>query len=288
MQDKVEILKKIDAAIDAMDEASIDSGLQALYPLEPQPIQMEDPSLFAARIQKRNKENHTMKQSAKGFRIAIVAAVILIMSVTVYATGALRFFRFQQGDKFVTLRTNQDITQSEAEQLVSVDFSTSSIPEEAVGQVQTQEFTFDSVEEAEQTLDMEIVIPGAMPEIPLESAMGSTALFGEDMQSHTVWLNYQDDAGRMMGITVVREVVKPGSDVISYTTGDIDEGSLGKYKSKSGIVYQTLTESDDTGSKTAHIATTIVGEYEYNLVFFGFEQSEREAIIDSADLSIYK
>ena len=47
-------------------------------------------------------------------------------------------------------------------------------------------------------------------------------------------------------------------------------------------------ESDSTGERTAQIATVLLGEYEYSLVFVGFEPQEWQKIVDSTDLSPYQ
>lgn len=287
MQDKVNTLKKIDAAIDAMDESELNAGLEVLANLVPESISAEDAKLFAARIQKINKGKTIMRKPINSIRIAIVAAVVLAMGITAYATGVLNIFSFQQDDKFVTFRTTENMTEQDAKDFVGEDVGASVSPE-AVMQANTEDFTFESVEQAAEKLEIAAPIPSAMPEMKLDSADGTITNFGDNLQMRTLWLNYSDDTGRMFGITIVREIMKPGSSVTGYTTTDIDDGSLSKYKSKSGIEYTTLTESDDTGEKIAHIATTVIGEYEYSLIFLGFDEAERQAIIDSADLSVYK
>lgn len=291
MQGKIKMIIKIEAAIDAMDGFGIAKGLDSLSDLESQPISPEDPMLFAARIQKLNKERIMMIKPIKGMRVAIVAAVVLLMGLTVYAANAFNLFSFQQGDKFVTVRTTQSMTEQEAKEYVSEN-AKASVPDDAVRQGDTQDdtqdFTFDTVQQAEKKLNMNIAMPSALPDMKLDSATGTITNFGVDLKKSILWLNYSDDAGRMFGITAIREIVKPGADITRYTTNDIDEGSLGTYKSKSGVEFTTLTESNETGEKTAHIATTMIGEYEYSLVFFGFDEAERHAIIDSTDLSIYK
>lgn len=45
--------------------------------------------------------------------------------------------------------------------------------------------------------------------------------------------------------------------------------------------------ASNTAMVTAHIATTMIGEYQYSLVFFGFDELQRTEIIDSVDLSVY-
>lgn len=92
----------------------------------------------------------------------------------------------------------------------------------------------------------------------------------------------------MLGVTTKREVIPEGTPLTSYTLHEFDEGSEGSYRSKSGITFTTLAESDSTGERTAQIATVLLGEYEYSLVFVGFEPQEWQKIVDSTDLSPYQ
>jgi len=283
---KNEILKELDAAIDKADMAAIDRSL-SLSAVESQPIEAEDVKLFSARVKKLHKENQTMIKSIQALRVAVVAAAVLVLGVSVYASGILSRFSFAQDDKFIMMHTTEDMTEEEARDFVSTDTG-AGIPDGAeMTQPAIQEYAFESVRQAEEQLDMALVLPTAMPDMALEGATGQSVQYGDGLESRTVWLNYADESGRLFGVTVVREVIAPGRDVTGYTINDMDPGSLGYYTSQSGVKYTLLTESDDTGERTAHIATVTVDDYEYSLVFCGFEENERQAIIDSADLSVY-
>jgi hypothetical protein len=288
VKSRKQILKDLDDAIDRMDTAAIDAALLEV----PREISPEDPALFAARILKLNKEKNSMKYSRRPLKFALVAAVILVMGVTAYAAVTGRLFAFGQGDKYVTIRSNEEMTEQEALDMAAeaaeAPEPTSEEKAAANAEVDTREQSFASVEEAEAGMDMLIPLPEKLPEMTLESAEGQTVAWGEGAESRTVWLNYSDSAGRMFGLTVSREITPPGAPVTHYSENDMDEGSLGAYTSKTGVKYDTLTESDETGEKTAHIAVAQAGEYEYALVFAGFEEAERQQILDSVDLSEYK
>jgi len=288
MKDKKQILKELDDAIDRADMNDIERGLNSLSVVEPNTIQAEDPGLFSTRVQKMYKEQCIMNKPRRALRISVVAAVIMAMGITVYAASTLNWFSFLSGDKFVTMRTTESMTEDEAKALVETN-QNAVIPDGAVMETpEIQELSFDTVQQAEKELDMLLVLPASLPDMVLDNANAQIVGFGEGLETRTCWLNYSDDQGRLFGVTVVREIIQPGTPVTGYTTHDIDDGSLGSYKSKSGIEYTTLTESDDSGEMTAHIAYTMIGEYEYTLVFVGFEEAERQEIIDSADLSVYK
>lgn len=286
MEEKIRLLKEIDAAIDAMDEAGINKGLEALRNLEESPVYVEDSKSYAAHILKQSRRENKMIRPKRYVRAAIAAAAIALMGVTAYAATTLNLFGFGNGDTYVTVRTNQQISEQEARALVESDGrNPAEQPEDAGMQVDTEETAYDSVEAAARALDMEIPLPAAMPQMQLESVKATVNKFGDAAESRTVWIEYEDGQGRMLGITVVREIMS--DDVSSFTTNDMDPGSLGTYQSKSGVVYTTLTESDDSGANTAHIATAMIGEYEYSFVFMGFEEAQRQEVIDSVDLSGY-
>jgi hypothetical protein len=98
MEDRLTVLKEIDAAIDVMDMAGIDEGLCKLPSLEQQGIQRESPDDFAARIQSINKERLGVKRLMKPLKaVLIAAAIVVLMTGSVYAANTFRnmYVRFQ-------------------------------------------------------------------------------------------------------------------------------------------------------------------------------------------------
>lgn len=288
MMDKKQVLKQMDSAIDSGDMNAVEEGLSHLAEGGFAEIMAEDPLLFSARIQKTNKEKSSMKPSRKIWKTALIAAVIAALGITVYATGALRWFSFQSGDKYVTMYTTESMSDNEARAFVDADHS-ESVPDDAVmREPDVETMSFDALPEAENALGIPLALPGSLPEMNLDGIEGEIVKYGDGLESRMCWVNWSDENGRLFGLTVGREIVPAGLPVTSYTLSDMDDGSLGSYTSKSGVKYTTLTESDDAGERTAHIATTVIGQYEYSLVFFGFDEEERQQIIDSADLSAYQ
>lgn len=287
MKDKKQILKQLDHAIDRADMDEIERELQHLSLAEPVVPKAEDALLFAARIQKIHKEKSHMNKLRKPLKIAVIAAVVAAMGVTVYAASTLNRFSFSSGNQYITMNTTENMTADEAKAFVEEDLN-ENIPDEAnAASAKVEKLSFNTVSQAEQRLGMPLILPAEMPEMSLDSATGEIAQFGEGLETRFCWLDYSDAQDRKFGITVTRDIVKEGIPITAYTTNDMDEGSLGTYKSKSGAEYTTLTESNEAGDMTAHIATIKIGEYEYTLVFVGFDEAERHKIIDSADLSAY-
>ena len=286
MNQKQKILRELDAAIDGMDLDGIDRNLTRLTALEPHKIEAEDAKLFAARIKKLDKERNYKMKNKKTMRIVLVAAAILtVTSIGVYASGVLDHFTFAEGDRIATVQTTTSMTEAEAQKLVEDAKSDSS---EKASQPESEDYTFESVEEAENKLDFKLAVPAKMPELALVEVSGESIKWGDGMESRTICTLYGDPDSKAVGITVEKRIVNPDSDYTSISISDMDENSMGEYKSKSGRVYAMHSESDDSGERTAHIAKTEIGNYEYALIFVGFEENEMHEIIDSADLSLYK
>ena len=291
MQEKNRILRELEQAIDRGDIDAVTAGVDRLTEQQSPPIQAEDAMLFAAGIRKINKESQAMntkKQPKKFLTVAIVAALVLVMGATAFAATQRGWFSFVHGDRFITGRTNAGMSEQEAEEIIKNSELPADFDPSQIAQAEVEELTFATVEEARTQLAMAIPLPDAMPALTLADATGNRTIIGEAVERKTVWLNYSDEQGRILGITVSCETIADAEPVFSYTTHDMDDGSVGAYTTPAGDTYTTLTESDDTGEKTAHIATIMLGEYEYSLVFFGFEEAERAAIIDSTDLGTIK
>lgn len=229
-----------------------------------------------------------MKHSKKAIRLAFAAALAAALGVTVYAAVNLHLLSFSSGTRYVTMRTNQAMTEQEAQALVRDDLQERSDAPDGNSAVLAPQQSFQSVEEAEAAMNMTLILPSAMPEVKMDSIKGQSLYNEASYQNNTVWIVCSGPGGRMLGVTTTREVVPEGAPLTSYTLHEFDEGSEGSYRSKSGVTFTTLTESDGTGERTAQIATVLLGEYEYSLVFVGFEPQEWQKIVDSADLSPYQ
>lgn len=297
MNSKKEILERMDSAIDNMDMAAVDQCLNQLSAISSERIEPEEARLFSERIKKLNKGSLTMKSSHKTARIAIVAAAITLLGVTAYAASEHNLFAFLSGDSYVTMRAPGDMTEQEAKQFVKESESAvssgktpeaSSDPENAPVTNGAKPTVFDSIDAAAKALDMKIVLPSTLSGMKLDRVSGQEFYYAEGYRSATIWLDYEGSEGDNLGVTITREVVADPSEHLSYTLHDIDKGSMKSYKSKTGIEYDMVTESNDGGGKTAQIANTMVGEYEYALVFYGFDEAEQYSIIDSVDLTPYQ
>ena len=288
MDGKLNAMRALDRAIDLGEMAEIDRCLDALSSLEGASIRAEEPAAFSARILHLEKENRPMKHSKKAIRLAFAAALAAVLGVTVYAAVNLHLLSFSSGTRYVTMRTNQAMTEQEAQALVRDDLRERSDAPDGNSAVLAPQQSFQSVEEAEAAMDMTLILPSAMPEMKMDSIEGQSLYNEAGYQNNTVWIVCSGPGGRMLGVTTTREVVPEGAPLTSYTLHEFDEGSEGSYRSKSGVTFTTLTESDGTGERTAQIATVLLGEYEYSLVFVGFEPQEWQKIVDSADLSPYQ
>jgi hypothetical protein len=96
MEDRLTLLKEIDAAIDRMDMAGIDDVLLKLPSIEQPGIGQESPTDFAARIHQLHKERSNMKWIKKPLKVVLIAAAVaVLMAGSVYAASKYMYFRFQ-------------------------------------------------------------------------------------------------------------------------------------------------------------------------------------------------
>ncbi len=293
MNEKQKLLHDIDNAIDMMNVEEINKGIEALRHMESQQIIAEDPKIFAARIKNLSKKEQINMKPKKYLKLAAIAAVVAALGASVYAANVLNVFSFAKDDRFVVLRTTENMTQKEAEDLIDVDINErpeqeAHDQEAPAANVESKDLTFNSIEEAEKEMDMKLILPASMPDMKISSIVGTILEWGKGIETRSVWLNYEDENGRLFGITTSREITPKGESVTRYTSSEMDKGSQGSYKSKQGLEFTTLTETDEAGERTAHIANIIIGEYNYAVVFFGFDEKERKAVLDSVDLSAYQ
>ena len=290
MKNKQQIMAELEAAIDRMDMREIDSGLAHLSSVETQKIEAEDVDLFSARILRQSKETQKMKHMRTPIKVIVAAALVLAMGVTAFAaTRGLNIFTIQSGNQFAILQTTDHMTDQQLQEFLS---------ESVVGIADLDEnafppmLNFDSIDQAQAELEIPIVLPAAMPEMEVDRVMGHVISHGE-AGTRTLWLDFTDEAERMLGVTISRSIFPPNlAPDESYSVGTIvemDDGSLGTYTSASGVEFTTITETEQGGEeRTAHIAIALLGEYQYAIAFHGFDQAERERIIDSIDLSAFR
>jgi len=277
MKKKQDIMKDLDQAIDAMDTDGIDRGLEDLADIETHPIPAENANLFAARIKKMNKENVKMIKPRKFMKAAVVAAAILTVGVSVYAANPFNIFSIVQDNRLITVRTNESITDVDGNQMeVQFEFSPDA-PKHDEAEVNTQKYTFDTVTQAEEELDIKLVLPYAVNQMKLESATGETAK-DEGAESQNARISYTDLGGHKIDITIARII----TDMAVISEHEFEEGSLDTYKNKYGVEFTMFTMSD----KQIYFAA--IGEYEYSVYFTGYNEKEQKEIMDTVNLSEYE
>lgn len=283
-----ELRARLDDAVKRMDADAANEALEQLEKaLAMAPIAAEDTALFAARIRKMQQERDLkMKKPSQISRMLLAGvAAAIVLSVGVYASGVWKTFTFMQGNRYVTVGTEDDsLTESQAKELAG-DRDTYLTPSEreAAGEsvyVAPAPDSFATLADAEKALEMRVALPAKLDGLTAGQVSGQALDFG----SH-IWAAYAG-AGKYMEVSV--DKTEPQDSGATVAEMEVDAGSAGNYRTKSGDVFTTLTESDEASGKTAHIAVISLGSYEYALVFDGFTEPERQAILDSVDLSIYR
>lgn len=276
MKKKQDIIKEIDQAIDTMDTASIGRGLESLEAIEPLPIQIENPRLFAARIQKLDKENKKMMKPHKFMKAAVIAVAVVTAGFTVYAADPFQIFSSVQvqEDRLLTVRST-DGEEAQVELNLSEDAchrADSVFPE-------SRDYTFETLPQAEAELGMKLVLPAVSAGLKLDRISGRIDRYEElDMESRNADITYADDKGKKLHISITRAI----SDTAVITEQRLEEGVSGTYQNKNQVEFTHFSENGST------VYYTAVGGYEYSLTFTGYEETELKELVDSIDLTEYK
>lgn len=276
MDEKQEYMSQLDEAIDRMDLETVGALLDRMDALEPAAVSPEDPSLFAARIRKLQSERESMMKHKKT-KIILAACLAAALSVGVYASGVWTHFDLFSGGRMVTVTAHDaSMTKTEAGELAEEGKPLSPEEAKAAGDnvLVLESKDYDTLEAAAASLNIPVVMPQNTAGLALESISGQDSQFGK-----TLWVIYGTE-GRRMGVTVILD--QPASEdstVISYS--DVEGETLAPYKSAKGITFTRI--KDEHGD----YAVARVGNYQYILIFEGFDEQELRSVIDSADLSVY-
>lgn len=280
----IEIRKELDKAIEAGDMEKINNIMQNIPDCQPE-TNVND---FIDNIRhKCAGEVKTMKKKIST-RIAIAAAAIVaVTGVSVSAAALLKQFSFFKDGNYVTVSSNSDLSEEEAKKLAEDAVNDIDVTPNEHNTAKPE--VFENIQSAEKTYDMNIIMPEKMPDLKLSDITGSQMYTGENSSISTVWLNYGDfeKGGKGFGLTVTRNNFADGDEITSIDSSDaVKDGE--EFTSEKGYSFNVLKDSDEESGRTAKIMTANVGEYEYSMVFFGFNDSEINDIVNSVDLSQYK
>lgn len=273
----VALRKKLESAIKRGDMENVNKLLENIPDIEPD----TDIESFKKKI-KSTREVNIMKKKIY-FRIAAVAAVVAAMGVSVGAAAIIKQYSFFKDGNYVTVSSNEDIGEEEAERLAEDTVNNTPLPDETNTAVNEE---FSSVNEAEKAYDMDVVMPQKMPDMELSDVQGTRLYAGEGGSVSTIWLTYGDYESKAFGLTVTRNNME--SDKSSTYVSSAEAESKGEnFVSEKGYTFARLSDTDDEGDKTAYIYMCNIGQYEYSLVFYGFDKGEMESVVNSVDLGEY-
>ena len=186
-------------------------------------------------------------------------------------------------DNYVTVTSNGELSKEEAEKLADDAVNENAVPDDT----NTAKMdVFETVEDAEKEYDMDVIMPDKMPELKLSEVTGTKMYAGENSSVSTIWATYGDTNEKAFALTVTRNDFSDADDV-THISGSDAEGAGDKFVSEQGYTFDKLSDTDEESGKTAEIMTANVGQYEYAMVFLGFDESEMEDIVNSVDLSEY-
>ncbi len=277
-KNNIKLRKDLDRAIEEGNIEDIKNMLEHIPDCAP-PMSARE---LADSIMSENKEVRPMKNKISA-RVLIAAAIIAVIAcVSVSASGILKRYVFEKDGYYVKVETNNtELSEEEANKLAEERLKASKETEPNEENTLTPQ-TFATVEEAEKALDMVIVMPKHMPDLELKEISGAKTYLSDKSSKSSVWLTYGDVDSKAYGMTVTKtdyndEYVEGTLITDSKVTGE-------EFVTDKGIKYDILTDTDETGEKTAYIYVTNIGEYEYALDFYGFDKTEMERIVNSADI----
>lgn len=283
-QEKI-LRQALDRAVDRGDTEEIVRLLDRLSPSEPH-LADQTPQAFAAQVLRLQEErNRHMKTSVKlGRNLLIAAAVAVAVSAGAYAAVNWQQFTFQEGNRATTITTNDPtMTEEEAKKLAQdPDMTSEEAEEQGASVYQVEEKSYATLQEAEDDLQLELALPGQMPDLELASVSG----YRLNDSYASIGAVYGDVAGgKAMSFSAqVRDLPE---DSYAIENRDMDEGSLGSYTTPDGVTYSVWEESSDDGSMTAKVVEYSQADLDYGMAFFGFTDAEWQAVVDSLDLSAY-
>lgn len=277
----MDTLKKLNKAIEAENMEDIENIMKDIPNIEPDIDVREFSNLVK---NKCHKEANNMKRKLSMKIFVAVAAVVTITCVSVGAATLLSQFTFFKDGNYVTVTSNENLEEKEAEKLAD------EVLEEEVKSDETtiaKEDVFNTINEAEEAYNMKVIMPENMPKLNLSELRGTQFYVGDNSNSSTIWATYGDADTKAFGLTVTKNDFNNSDDVTSISKTDA-EGSGEKYNSLKGYSFNKLYDRDDTSNRTAEIYTISIGNYEYNMIFFGFDENEIENVVNSVDLKEYE
>ncbi|WP_129600656.1 hypothetical protein [Anaerophilus nitritogenes] len=272
------IHSKLDEAIDNMDMVEIERQLEKLSKQRPLPYEIEDSKMFAKRIIKQNKKGNGIMK--KGIRKSGILAACLVLTIGVtaaYGTDLFKNFKFYNKDTTVEIRTNQNISDKEAERLAKEAKDNYNSPDKKGIITEAKTMTFSNIKEVEKALGVKVILPSYIPE---DFKMEKDIMVQESFNNnHNIYITYKskDQENRLFGVTIITQDMLEDSTVVTVT----DSVHKDDYKTPSGTKYSILEEGEGI------IANTDIDNINYGLVFMGVDEKEMHKVINSADLSGY-
>lgn len=280
-KNNIEIRKSIDKAIEKGNMREIEGIMSNIPDCEPK-MSVND---FIKSVKEKCviKEDNNMKSKFSTKALIAVAAVAVIGCVSVGAATVFKTFTFNENGKFVSVTANNDISEKEAARLANEAANGNVVPN---NENTVKPISFETVEDAEKTYDMTVILPNKKPDLDLSMVQGQKAYFAENSSQTTIWAVYGDADKKAYGLTVTKKNYDDEdiTDILSTdaeVTGD-------KFVSDNGYSFDVLIDSDEATGRSAKIFLTYVGNYEYAINFVNFDDDEIEDVVNSIDLGEYK
>lgn len=279
-KNNIELRKSLDRAIEEGSIEDIKSIINNIPNCTP-PVSVKE---LTEKVRADNKEEKFMKNKKSVKLLIAVAAISVITCASVGAATLLKNYVFDNDGRFISVVSNSDISENEAKELVK-DY-TQDYDKEKSNYIAPEYMNFETIEEAEKELDMDIVTPGYKPDIELSEIQGIKTYISENSSSATAWITYgSPESGICYGITATKMDYQD-KDVTSVLSTD-SQMTGEEFVSDKGFKYSLLEDKDENSDRVAYMYLTYAGDYEYSVNFFGFDKAEMEKVVNSVDLSEY-
>lgn len=218
--------------------------------------------------------------------IIVIAIVVIAFTWDSDSTSNIRKHYLKQDDNLIVVDSSFNVTEHDAMQIINE--TNMQIENERNNGIDVipdvKDYLFSSIEQAQNEMNMIVVLPTEIPWTSLSSIVGMSTVYaglnepGDTWGHNVIRVTFDGINERIIVITVDKHIISElKSNSFTFTTFHSDREV---YKSKLG--YEFIIDDNDT-----YCATIMVGGYDYTISSVGMSSKEMKEIIDSVDLSVY-
>lgn len=203
------------------------------------------------------------------FAIAVVA-ILIVSSVTVYASGIWKNFHFSDDSYLYSVTTKEVLTEKEAIALNNTADATCS---------QVETFRFFSIAEASKTLDMQIPIPSYLNNFSMADITGDKT----KTNNRAVMIGFKKNNSRDLVISIQRSNL---NNIVSQIIQVEKPLETEIYTVPSGAEFIIHKYIHEYPKEIFYVASIQIDDYYYTVSFYNNQSiDEIKLILNSIDIS---